>query len=318
MNVYVGAHKENNIIKNSSSGGAFTVLTDYFIKQMHGVVYGCVLDEHLRAYHIRTDSCVLRDKMRGSKYIQSNIGDSYIQVKKDLTEGVKVLFSGTPCQIQALYSFLILTHTNTDNLFTVAVLCHGVASGKFFADYIKYLESSYSSKAISCNFRSKRRKGQKQGMEVRFKNGKTYYSATTKYDWFYSIYHKDYLHRPSCYACKYTNGDFNCDIILADSWKKDYVPGEANSLILTKSEKGDRLFNNSTKDNFSFTKCDETVIRYPTRRIRDDIPIFWDIYLTQGYLAVQKYIGNNTLKGRLKAKMASVVIALRLTKILKR
>ena len=134
MNVYVGTHKEKNIIKNSSSGGAFTVLTDYFIKQMHGVVYGCVLDEHLRACHIRTDSCVLRDKMRGSKYIQSNIGDSYIQVKKDLTDGLKVLFSGTPCQIQALYSFLILTHTNTDNLVTVAVLCHGVASGKFFED----------------------------------------------------------------------------------------------------------------------------------------------------------------------------------------
>lgn len=318
MNIYIGAHKDTDIIKRSSSGGAFSLLANYFIRDMNGIVYGCVFDSNLNAKHIRAESVEQTFAMRGSKYVQSNMCDSYLNVKKDLENNNKVMFTGTACQIQGLYSFLKLSGTDINNLYTVAVLCHGVASKKFFLDYIKHLETKYHSKAIYCTFRSKRRKDQKQGMAIKFDNGKEFYASTTNYDWFYSLYLHDYIQRPSCYKCAYKNCTFSSDIILADSWIKNYIPKVANSLIITKTDKGENLFINSSASNFLFSKFDSSMIRLPKTTRPDDYNEFWNIYLNQGYLEAQKYFGNNTFKSKCKSKVIDIIFKLKLNKLIGR
>lgn len=98
---YVVKHKSRNIIDKSQSGGAFTALSDVILEQ-NGVIYGCVLSDNLKAVHVRTDSEAGRNKMRGSKYVQSNIGDIYKLVEQDLQSGRPVMFSGTSCQVAGL------------------------------------------------------------------------------------------------------------------------------------------------------------------------------------------------------------------------
>ena len=96
---YKFKHYDINVGKNSSSGGAFTMISDRILES-GGVVYGCVLNEKFNAIHIRAERKEQRDKMRGSKYIQSNISEAFQQIAVDLANKRKVLFSGTPCQLQ--------------------------------------------------------------------------------------------------------------------------------------------------------------------------------------------------------------------------
>ena len=104
MLVFAAKHKDELIRVKSRSGGIFTALSDLFLSG--GVVYGCVLDENFNARHIRVEDKISRDKMRGSKYIQSQLGDCFKQVKNDLDKGKEVLFSGTSCQIAGLQCYL--------------------------------------------------------------------------------------------------------------------------------------------------------------------------------------------------------------------
>lgn len=187
---YKARHGERQVVKSSSSGGVFTALSDEILRE-GGIVYGCVLDSELKARHIRAGDAVGRNRMRGSKYIQSRIDSStYAAVAEDLKARKAVLFTGTPCQISALLSFLTLKNVDTEPLYTVECLCHGVASTRFFRDYVRHLEERFHGKALSCNFRAKRGAGQKQDMLVEFSNGKRYHASSTNYDWFYSVYHQ--------------------------------------------------------------------------------------------------------------------------------
>lgn len=170
QNYFRFLHRKEEVKKHSSSGGAFTAITDSVIQQ-GGIVYGCILDKNLKALHIRSHDYTGRNLMRGSKYIQSNISGIFSGVKEDLTAGRLVCFSGTPCEIKALKNYLEIFKIDTMKLLLVEVVCHGVGSNKFFKDYISYLEKKYRGKATKVNFRAKHHKGQKQDMEVRFDNG---------------------------------------------------------------------------------------------------------------------------------------------------
>ena len=134
--VYALKHKSVDVIDKSQSGGAFTALSDVILERK-GVIYGCILSENLEAIHVRADNKIGRNKMRGSKYVQSNIGDTYKLVEKDLRSGREVLFSGTSCQVAGLRGYL---KTEYDNLFCVDIVCHGVPSPLVWDRYIKWQE----------------------------------------------------------------------------------------------------------------------------------------------------------------------------------
>ena len=122
--VYAVKHKDEEIRAASRSGGIFTALSDLVLDD-GGTVYGCVLTDDFHAVHVRTDSRDGRNQMRGSKYIQSKMGDTYKKVQEDLNAKREVLFSGTSCQVAGLKYFL---GKDYDNLICIDIVCHGVPS----------------------------------------------------------------------------------------------------------------------------------------------------------------------------------------------
>lgn len=125
--VYAVKHKDEATRAASRSGGIFTALSDQVLSNC-GVVYGCVLMDDFNAVHIRADNEEDRNRMRGSKYIQSKLGDTFKNVKVDLDARRSVLFSGTSCQVAGLKKYLGKEY---DNLFCVDIVCHGVPSKKY-------------------------------------------------------------------------------------------------------------------------------------------------------------------------------------------
>ena len=173
----------NNILrKESSSGGIFSLLASKF-----DVVYGVEMDEK-KQYAVYARKVDDISSLRGSKYIQAKMGDIYKQVKKDLTDGENVIFTGTACQVNGLLSFL---QEDYDNLFTVDIICHGVPTPKYWQKFIEGKNISY------INFRAK--DGGWNNYTYGMKVNNTYISYDKNK--FMLLYVKDYANRPSCYKC---------------------------------------------------------------------------------------------------------------------
>ena len=145
-------HKDERVRAVSRSGGIFTALSDHVLEQ-GGVVYGCVLTEDFVAIHVRANSKHVRDRMRGSKYIQSRMNDTYKNVKNDLYTGSNILFSGTSCQVAGLKGYLGREY---DNLLCIDIVCHGVPSPKVWKDYLTWQEAKHRSKVKIVDFRNKK------------------------------------------------------------------------------------------------------------------------------------------------------------------
>ena len=155
----------------SSSGGIFTLIAEEIIKQ-GGVVFGAALTDDFRSvHHIYVDNTDDLEKLRGSKYVQSKIGDTYKQAKDYLDSGRKVLFTGTPCQIGGLYSYL---RTPYENLFTQDIICHGVPSPMVWEKYIEGHERKASSKTNIVTFRNKANGWKAYSVFIGFDNYKEY------------------------------------------------------------------------------------------------------------------------------------------------
>lgn len=175
--VYAVKHIDENIRAASRSGGIFTALSDLILSD-GGIVYGCVLTESFTAVHIRAENASDRNRMRGSKYIQSKLGDTFSNVKKDLDTGKKVLFSGTSCQTAGLRRFLGREY---DNLFCVDIVCHGVPSPAVWERYLNWQEQKSHGKTIKVDFRNKKDFGWRDHVETLwFDNGKSVSSPIFK------------------------------------------------------------------------------------------------------------------------------------------
>lgn len=152
---YAAAAADGVMAKHSASGGVFAALARHILKA-GGVVYGCAFSDDdgiLIPKHIRVDNESDLHRLQGSKYVQSITGMVYRQVKQDLKEGKNVLFSGTPCQVDALNGFL--SPTKSENLLTVDIICHGTPGTRFFVDYIKEMEKQNKGKVLDFRFRDK-------------------------------------------------------------------------------------------------------------------------------------------------------------------
>lgn len=262
-------HIDINEVKKSRSGGVFKAVGDFFLLN-HGVIYGASFNESWLVKHIRVDNIYDLEKLRGSKYVQSDITGIYIQVKNDLDNDMLVLFSGTPCQCAGLYSFLDKKKTAIDKLFVADIVCHGAPSPYIWNDYVKWIEKKYKDKIISINMRDKEIVGW-NGHEESFTfilHPKIYRHT------FRCIFHTELISRNSCFNCKYTNIKRPSDITLADFWKYDELGGNLNndnkgiSQILLNTEKGQTLFE-KIKENlkYEYYDIDESAqynMQYPT------------------------------------------------------
>lgn len=312
-----------DIYKASSSGGAFTVITDYLFDNFDKViVYGCCLNDQFEAVHIRATSKAERDCMRGSKYIGSNMSNIYTSVAEDLTNDNYVVFTGTPCQIAALLKYLSVRKIDAkDRLLTVEVICHGVGSTSFFKDYLKYYEDRYKSRVIDCKFRGKSNKDSRQDFQLIFENGKIFNSFSTNYDLFYSFYCKDYyLIRPSCFNCMYAKPERLADISLADLWEED-VSGPAKSLVVVNSEIGLAVWKSASLEKNCHT-VDKKLVHQPHMYAPCEKPVryeeFWGDYLKYGFKKTQKVFGNLSAEGCIKRGIGYFVTKVGLKRIVKR
>lgn len=320
---YTATHRDEAVWKRSSSGGAFSAITDAWLNS-HGEkasIYGCAFDEELNALHIRATTAEERDQMCGSKYIGSNTTGVYRDAARDLQNGMYVCFSGTPCQIGALKSYLkVQGIAPGDRLLTVDFICHGVASTRFFRDYLDVLEKKYGSAPISCTFRAKSRPERRQDIQVGFANGKTFLSRSTRYDWFYAVYFSNLILRPACYRCRYAAQQRCADITVADHWDRKTIYDKARSLLMVSTPQGERWVHEALGD-MHWEEISGDVAR---RQIHMPTPkpgnydAFWKTYLEQGYFAAQKLAGNNTLAGKAKYHLVSLADDLHILSAMKK
>lgn len=233
---YLFKHEES-IRKKSSSGGFFTLLSDYVLDN-GGVIYGAVFDDNFNVMHARADNKIERDKMRGSKYAQSTITASiYQEVLKDLKVGKVVLFTGTPCQCAAIVQ--LLHKKIPQNLILMDVICHGVMSGHLFQEYLDGIreKNTEHGSIIDVNLRDKELGW--QDASVTFLDG---YKHHGKDNYFYSIYGMNSLQRSSCFKCVYAQNQRVGDFTVGDFWgvKESYPEMHDElgvSIVLANSER---------------------------------------------------------------------------------
>lgn len=162
-------HKSMDEIMKSRSGAAFAAISDYILEN-DGVVYGAGYTDHFRVVHKRATTKEERDEFRGSKYVQSDLTGIFRLVKKDLRDGLTVLFSGTPCQTSGLNSYV--GSKLRENLILVDMICHGTPGPFVWRDYLKYLEEKQGDEIAWVNFRDKHEFGWRAHKETfKFKMG---------------------------------------------------------------------------------------------------------------------------------------------------
>jgi len=233
--------KDEKIRINSSSGGMFTLIASQIISEC-GLVYGASFDEKFNIKHIKVDKIDDLQKLRGSKYVQSDIGNTFKEVKKYLDENRKVLFTGTPCQIEGLKCFL---QKDYENLYLQDIICHGVPSPKVWNKYKEYRKNKDKEEPKKINFRNKKDGWSRYCLLFDYKSRE--YKNTPSKDLYLQMFLQDLSLRDSCYDCKFKKFNRLSDITLADFWGIDNILPEMNdnkgtSLLIINSTKGQKLF----------------------------------------------------------------------------
>lgn len=308
--VYAVQHKNEEIRAASRSGGIFTAVSDVVLLD-NGIIYGCILDEKFNAVHYRADNVDDRNKMRGSKYIQSKLGDTFRRVEKDLIDGKKVLFSGTSCQVAGLRKYL---RKEYENLICVDIVCHGVPSPKVWNNYLKWQEKRKNSLIKSVDFRNKKDYGWHAHVETLiFENGEKVNSRI-----FTDLFYGHNILRPSCYECPYKTIMHPGDITIADYWGIEKAAPEFDddkgvSLVLINNDVGKKYFE-AVKETVRWkaTKIEDSMqpplkAPFPKPKERTE---FWTDFNSKGFTYIlKKYAGYGYLNkvkrfiGKIKRKL---------------
>lgn len=247
IKAFAAISKEKDDLMSSSSGAASSVMASHILAN-RGCVYGCVQESYSDISHRRIDNLDEAYKIKGSKYVQSNIGYTFKEVKKDLCEGKKVMFSGTPCQIAGLRNYL---RKDYDNLYLIDLVCHGVPSQKLLREDVEstLVKHNLQEKEVKVLFRKKIGGKAKLGMEY----GLFFYDNSGKeialpredvaflYNKYITAFMSGVIFRENCFSCPYAQPNRNSDITIADFWgiKETTIPtSNGVSLLLANTIKG--------------------------------------------------------------------------------
>ena len=222
----------------SSSGSIFSIIANWILTE-NGIVYGAAFDDNFNVIHKKAESVEELDELRGSKYVQSWIGSSYKEIKSYLNKGRKILFTGTPCQVEGLLHYL---NKNYENLYTMDIVCHGVPSPKVWDKYLRYLTKKRDEKPKYIFFRDKITGWENFSLVFKYNEGPPIKNSH-KNDLYMQAFLKNVCLRPSCYACHFKGINRRSDITMAVFWGINDVYPEINdnkgtSLILVNTEKG--------------------------------------------------------------------------------
>lgn len=235
-------HKNIRIRWDSTSGGAFSALAETVYEQ-GGYVSGAIYNEDFSVRNYVSNKPEDLEKLRSSKYLQSNATGLYKEIKQLLQKGEKVLACGTPCQMTALKSYL---RKDYENLIIVDFICRGVNSPKVYRKYLDSLEKKFNGKVVYVKAKNKELGWRNLTRKVVFNNGRSYYGIRIQDD-FRRGYHTNVFCRPSCYSCKYKDFPRIADITIADYWgiekvDKNLDNNVGTSMILLNSKKGISFF----------------------------------------------------------------------------
>lgn len=314
---YAGVHLDEKIRAKSSSGGMFAALAEYTMEQ-GGVVFGAAVvpkGKIVTVKHIMIKNKEELKKLQGSKYVQSDIRECYTNVKQQLAEGKKVLFSGTPCQVAAMKNYLGKEY---DDLLLVDLVCHGTPS---ILHWEKSIEEKLQKgeKVSAVSFRGK--EGYMQG-EIEFKTEadrtrKENYSFRN--DSYYSMFLNADSYREGCYQCQYARPERDGDITIGDFWgfEKAYDRAqiekdakisldEGNSLIAVNTEKGLSICNKLNGEKMWLYAADyEEAVKYnpqlsqPSKKGKNRA-LFLTLYKIGGWKLVSTY-------GNIKMKLRKII-----------
>lgn len=253
--VYAAKNNNADILMKSSSGGIFSVIAAKVLS-LEGVVYGAAFDTEMNLRHLRVSSPNDLYRLRGSKYVQSDVGNTYVQVKEDLKKGLYVYYTGTPCQIAGLRLFLRKEYSH---LLTSDLICHGTPSQKLFSKVAAQMEIRKDAKLTDHLFRDKSLIGwscsstsfflrKEKTMRIRYAPlMKAYFNAFIKGD----------IMRMVCYSCPFSNEKRVGDITIADFWGVEKFhpnfphPRKGVSLVMVNTKQGEAFWNLCADSIFS-------------------------------------------------------------------
>ncbi|MBE6588777.1 MAG: 4Fe-4S dicluster domain-containing protein [Ruminococcaceae bacterium] len=244
---------DDSIREKSASGGMFTLLADYALEKNAYICGSAFNDDFRGAHHIMINNRDDLDKLRRSKYMQSENADIYVSIKEKLDAGEFVMFTGTPCQCAAVKTFLKKPY---ENLLLVDLICHGTPSA---LAWNKFLEETAPNKEIKdVNFRYKGLKGWSVTTHIEFEDG-TEYTKHSKEDLFEQAATKNFISRKSCGSCQFARVPRQADLTIGDFWdihkyKKSLDDRKGTSAVIINNEKGKRFFEEVLKRNNGILK----------------------------------------------------------------
>ena len=232
---YYAFKNSEDIRRNSSSGGVFTALADYVLRE-NGIVAAAMIDEDFHVRHRIAEDRSALDQMRNTYYVQSDPGDCFPKLRAALEAGRKVLFVGTPCQVQGLRLYL---GKDDENLLTVDLVCHGVPSPMVFEKFIAFLKQKGELRKFLFRDKSLGWKGYRVSAVIDGKKIKDRLWLQS----FNNLFSHNLINRKSCSDCPYTNYERVGDLTIGDFWNiKDALPlfydEHGVSLVLCNTEKG--------------------------------------------------------------------------------
>ena len=321
--VYALKHKSDEVRMNSSSGGAFSAISDYALNESY-VLYGVEFSKNFTVQHKRTTTEAGRNKFRGSKYVQSNLERIFKQIREDLANDRSVLFIGTPCEVAGLRKYLEVAKIKTDKLILNDIICHGTSSPLLWKQYLNFIQKK--SKLKSYTFRSKEKGWRGYNVKAEFEKGKSKIN-TSDIKIYANIFCSDLALRPSCYYCKFSNLNRPSDITIGDFWgiEKSLPELDDNkgvSLILVNTPKGQAIFD-EIQDKIDFVQsntkdCQQHNLQQPTK-MPTNREQFWDDYQNSGFdYIAKKYAGCYSFKGRVKRIIVTLLKKLGLFELIRK
>lgn len=274
----------------STSGGLFYVFAKKWIES-GGLVYGAAFDEHLNVHHVCVNDIDGLKRLRGSKYVQSDVRGIYKEIKKRLLAGDRVMFSGTPCQVAGLKSFL---KKDYENLITADLVCHGVPSPLIFESHRMYLESSRGKKLVDYKFRGKEKSGWRSYIKYIF-NDSTIEKKSLGNDFFAYCFYNSKFNRKSCSSCQFSQSKRVGDITLSDFWNAENTIKSLRkqrkygfNMVMCNSRKGENLYS-TIKDKVEYVSTPSIIAINGDIRLRRAEPSpadreqFFEDYYAHGY-----------------------------------
>ena len=241
---YAAKNRDEAVRSVSSSGGIFTLLAEQVLAQ-GGVVFGAAYDADFKVEHRMVESPGQLSVLRGAKYAQSDVGDSFRQVREQLSRGKTVLFSGTPCQVSGLRAFL---GKEEPNLILVDQVCHGSPSPAVWEQYLRWRseQTADGHRPVTVNLRSKDTGWSNYSADIRWPYGVNY-AASRQNDPYLRAYLEALCLRPACHRCSFKGLNRPSDFTLGDYWGVgDQMPAmndnKGTSIVLLHTEKAKQLW----------------------------------------------------------------------------